>query len=111
MGKISKNQSNITNGNRGYSFENINYNIAKIIFNFMKYSNDNKYDLSFFRHFREMKFIDLSFCEFDYILNDYDFRKQARNNLYLIDDALETENTILTADYIFESSFCIYLIN
>jgi len=87
---------------QNYSFENMNINSAKILFNFLKYSKDFFYDFNFRKFEQNIKFIDIGFCEFDHILNDFDFRKFTRNNLHLND--YEQENKILTSDILLENN-------
>lgn len=86
-----------------YSFENMNIITAKIIYNLITHSKNNNYDFYFRKYYENIKFIDISFCEFDHVLNDFDFRKHIRNNFYSTDD-IEQDNKIITADYIFENS-------
>lgn len=69
----------------------------------MKNSKDNKYDFYFRKYYDNIKFVDLSFCEFDHVINDFDFRKHVRNNFYSKDDS-EQENKIISADYLIENS-------
>jgi len=80
----------------------MNIIIAKIIYNFIKKSKDNKYDFYFRKYYEDIKLVDVSFCEFDHIINDFDFRKQIKNSYYFTDDS-EQINKIITADYLFEN--------
>jgi len=75
---------------------------ARIIYNFIKYSKDFKYDFYFRKYYEDLKFVDVSFCEFDHVINDFDFRKHVRNNLYSNDEN-DKENRIMTADFILEN--------
>lgn len=81
----------------------MNLIIAKIIYNFIKNSKDYKYDFYFRKYHEDIKIVDVSFCEFDHVINDFDFRKHVRNVFYSTDD-LEQENKIITADYILENN-------
>jgi len=85
----------------------MNLFIAKIIYNFIKNSKDFKYDFYFRKHYANIKFVDTSFCEFDHVIDNFDFRKHVRNHFYSSDD-LEQENKIITADYLIENSNGIY---
>jgi hypothetical protein len=80
----------------------MNINSAKILFNYLKYSKDFFFDFNFEKYEKNIKFIDIGFCEFDHILNDFDFKKFTRNNLYLTE--YEQENKILTNDIILENN-------
>ncbi len=103
-------ENNINFPNRSrQSFENMNSNSAKIIYNFLKFSKDFKYDFGFQKYNQNMKFVDMSFCEFDHMINQFDFRKQTRNNLFLKDE-FEQDNIILSTDYIFENNTSILLL-
>lgn len=88
----------------------MNINSAKILYNFIKYSKDFNYDFAFRKFEPNVKFIDISYCEFDHILNDFDFRKFVRNNLHnnnnnhLYDLETLDENKILSVDYLLENN-------
>ena len=87
---------------QNYSFENMNKNSAKILYNYLRYSKDFIYDFNFEKYEKNIKFIDIGFCEFDHIINDFDFRKFTRNNLHLTE--YEQENKILTNDILLENN-------
>jgi hypothetical protein len=87
---------------QSYSFENMNIYSAKILFNYIKYSKDFLYDFNFLKYEKNIKFIDAGFCEFNHVINDYDFKRFTKSNLHL--NEFVQENKILSNDVIIENN-------